>query len=40
MEQAVQLSNEAIEKALGEEQFVANGVITAKDGIFKKLMNN
>jgi proteasome alpha subunit len=40
MEQAVQLSNKAIEKALGERPLVETGVVTAKDGSFKKLVNN
>jgi proteasome alpha subunit len=40
MEQALQLSNKAIEKALGEEPLVETGVVTAKDGSFKKLVNN
>jgi proteasome alpha subunit len=37
VEQALQLSNKAIEKALGEEPLVETGVITTKDGSFKKL---
>jgi proteasome alpha subunit len=40
MEQAIQLSNKAIEKALGERPLVETGIITAKDGSFKKLVNN
>jgi hypothetical protein len=40
MEQASHLSNKAIEKALGERPLVETGVITAKDGDFKKLVNN
>ena len=40
MEQAGHLSNKAIEKALGERPLVETGVITAKDGYFKKLANN
>jgi proteasome alpha subunit len=40
MEQAVQLSNKAIEKALGEGPLVETGIVTAKDGSFKKLVNN
>ena len=40
MEQASHLSNKAIEKALGERPLVETGVITAKDGYFKKLENN
>lgn len=40
MEQASHLSNKAIEKALGERPLVETGVITAKDGYFKKLANN
>jgi proteasome alpha subunit len=40
MEQASHLSNKAIEKALGERPLVETGVITAKDGYFKKLPNN
>src|ERR1051325_9215234 len=40
MEQASHLSNIAIEKALGERPLVETGIITAKDGYFKKLVNN
>lgn len=40
IEQASHLSNKAIEKALGERPLVETGVITAKDGYFKKLVNN
>jgi len=40
MEQASHLSNKAIEKALGERPLVETGVITSKDGYFKKLENN
>jgi proteasome alpha subunit len=40
MEQAVQLSNKSIEKALGERPLVETGIITAKDNSFKKLVNN
>jgi 20S proteasome alpha/beta subunit len=40
VEQALQLSNKAIEKALGEGPLVETGVVTAKDGSFKKLVNN
>jgi proteasome alpha subunit len=40
VEQALQLSNKAIEKALGERPMVETGVVTAKDGSFKKLVNN
>ena len=40
MQQALQLSNKAIEKALGEGPLVESGVVTAKDGPFKKLVNN
>ena len=40
MQQALQLSNKAIEKALGEGPLVESGVVTAKDGSFKKLVNN
>ena len=40
MEQAIQLSNKTIEKALGERPLVETGIITAKDGSFKKLVNN
>jgi hypothetical protein len=40
IEQALQLSNKAIEKALGEGPLVETGVITVKDGSFKKLVNN
>jgi proteasome alpha subunit len=40
MEQAIQLSNKAIEKALGEERpLVETGIITAKDSSFKKMVN-
>lgn len=37
VEQAVQLSNRAIEKALGERPVVEIGVVTAKEGRFRKL---
>jgi proteasome alpha subunit len=40
VEQAIQLSNKAIEKALGERPMVETGIITAKDGLFKKIVNN
>jgi proteasome alpha subunit len=40
MDQAIQLSYKAIEKALGEKPLVETGVITAKDGSFKKLVDN
>jgi proteasome alpha subunit len=40
MDQAIQLSYKAIEKALGEKPLVETGVITGKDGSFKKLVNN
>ncbi|MGB6627774.1 MAG: hypothetical protein WCF06_14965 [Nitrososphaeraceae archaeon] len=40
MEQAIQLSYKAIEKALGERPLVETGVITSEDGSFKKLANN
>jgi len=38
-EQAIQLSNKPIEKALGEKPLVETGIITAKDGFFRKLVN-
>lgn len=37
VEQAVQLSNKAIEKALGERPVVEVGVVTAKEGRFRTL---
>jgi proteasome alpha subunit len=37
VEQAVQLANKAIEKALGERSIVEIGLATAKEGKFKKL---
>jgi len=40
MEQAIQLSYKATEKALGERPLVETGVITSEDGSFKKLANN
>ena len=40
MEQAIQLSNKAIEKALGERPLVETGIVTAKDSSFRKLVNN
>src|ERR687887_1005727 len=40
VEQAIQLSNKAIEKALGERPMVETGIITTKDGSFKKVVNN
>src|SRR5919205_798063 len=36
VEQAIQLSNKAIEKALGERPMVQTGIITTKGGSFKK----
>ena len=39
-EQAIQLSNKAIEKAIGERPLVETGIVTAKDGSFRKLANN
>ena len=40
VEQAIQLSNKAIEKALGEGPMVQTGIITTKDGSFKRVVNN
>ena len=40
VEQAIQLSNKAIEKALGERPMVQTGIITTKDGSFKRVVNN
>jgi proteasome alpha subunit len=40
VEQAIQLSNKAIEKALGERPMVQTGIITTKDGSFKKVVDN
>ena len=40
IEQAIQLGNKAIEKALGEGPLVETGIVTAKDGPFRKLVNN
>jgi len=40
MEQAIQLSNKAIERALGERPLVEIGVVTAKDGSFRKMANS
>ncbi len=37
VEQAVQLSNKAIERALGERSVVEIGVVTAKEKQFRKL---
>jgi proteasome alpha subunit len=39
-QQAMQLSNKAIEKAVGEQPLVETGLITTKDASFKKLVNN
>ena len=38
--QAIQLSNKAIEKVLGERPMVQTGIITTKDGSFKRVVNN
>jgi proteasome alpha subunit len=40
IQQAMQLSNKAIEKAVGEQPLVETGLITTKDASFKKLVNN
>ena len=40
IEQAKELSNKAIEKALGERPLVESGIVTAKDGSVRKLVNN
>ena len=40
IEQAIQLGSKAIEKALGEGPLVETGIVTAKDGSFRKLVNN
>ena len=40
IEQAIQLGNKAIEKALEEGPLVETGILTAKDGFFKKSVNN
>jgi proteasome alpha subunit len=40
VEQAIQLSNKAIEKVLGERPMVQAGIITTKDGSFKRVVNN
>ena len=37
VEQAIRLSNNAIEKALAEKPLIATGVISLVDGRFKKL---
>lgn len=37
VEQAIQLSNNAIEKALAEKPLIATGLISLMDGRFKKL---
>jgi proteasome alpha subunit len=37
VEQAIQLSNNAIEKALAEKPLIATGLISLVDGKFKKL---
>lgn len=39
-QQAIQLSNKAIEKAVGERPLVEIGIITTEDAFFKKLVNN
>jgi proteasome alpha subunit len=39
-QQAMELSNKAIEKAVGEQPLVETGLITTKDASFKKLVNN
>jgi proteasome alpha subunit len=39
VEQAIALSNKVIEKALGEKPLVETGIVTAKDGYFRKLEN-
>jgi proteasome alpha subunit len=39
IEQAIQLSNNAIEKALAEKPLIATGVVL-KEGTFKKLLIN
>jgi proteasome alpha subunit len=39
-QQAIQLSNKAIEKAVGERPLVEIGLITTEDAFFKKLVNN
>lgn len=38
--QATQLSDKAIEKALGEKPLVERGLVTAKNATFEKLINN
>ena len=38
--QAVQLSDKAIEKALGEKPLVERGLVTSKDATFKKMVNS
>jgi proteasome alpha subunit len=40
VEQAIRLGNKGIEKALGEKPLVETGIVTAKDGYFRKLVNN
>jgi proteasome alpha subunit len=40
LEQAIQLSNKAIERALGERPLVETGVVTTKDGSFRKIANS
>jgi hypothetical protein len=39
MEQATQLGIKATEKALGERPLIETGIITAKDGSFKKVLS-
>jgi proteasome alpha subunit len=40
VEQPIRLGNKGIEKALGEKPLVETGIVTAKDGYFRKLVNN
>jgi proteasome alpha subunit len=39
MDQAIQLGIKATEKALGERPLIETGIITAKDGSFKKILS-
>jgi proteasome alpha subunit len=40
IDQAVKLSDRAIEKALGEKPLVERGLVTVKEGTFEKMVNS
>jgi len=40
LDQAIQLSNRAVEKSLGNKPLVQTGVVSVEDGAFRRFPNN